>query len=153
MTTSTGIKAGKSIEACFEYSFSLKETVETGNRRIYDPEDERWDDELQKAPFKGCAEGYVRVEEVVRVEGEIVKTKLLKGWYTVANTAREYLRDFHKGLKAGATRPWDTEHFHRDMLERKQQERLDNEEQDRSLIAAALGKLAGAVQPQQEITK
>jgi len=111
------LEASKEVEAWFEFSASHRETVEKGLRRVDDPDDPRWDDEMKKPPFRAGAEGSLIVAEVTRVDGELVKQKVMTVRYCHANYAREFLIRFRDAKNAGEVKPWDQQRYFRDQIE------------------------------------
>lgn len=152
MARATQDRIVEGVEAWFEYSVSTKDTLENGNRVINDPEDERWEGELGKPPFKGGAHGYLNVADVTRVDGDIVKKKLIKGAFVHQNKAREFMREFARLKKAGAPKPWDQEHYFRHQKEMAEKAERDGRAHDLNVITeglkAALGPLAAQRAPQ-----
>ncbi len=113
MTTAVAPVARKDIVCTYKYSGGLAETKAKGMREITDPDDPRWEDELMKPPFNGTPQGYLEVEEITRVDGEIVKRRGICGYSYHKNKAREWMYAFVQRQKEGEERPWDVEQHYR----------------------------------------
>lgn len=132
MTTTSKVElsASKQVEAYFEYSAGIKEVLANGHRRITDPDDLRWENELMQKPFQGDVTGYVNVAEVTRVDGDVVKSVGICGYTMHMNTAREFLRNFKAAQEAGLPKPWDQESFYRDTQKAAEAARAEGRLQD-----------------------
>lgn len=143
------VSGSKGYECWFEYTPGYKATLREGLRVITDPDDLRWDNELEAAPFNGAAEGYVGVYHVLRFDGEVVKKKCLKGFSCNHRRAREFMQQVAELIKTGERRPWDTETFHRDQKEAEVKRMNDRMESDRGgfkeALEALLGRTSGEV--------
>lgn len=136
--TPDGPSASIGVECWFEYAASHRETLESGLRVVVDdPTDERWAGEMTKPPFRAGAEGYLGVYRVTRVDGEAVKKELLVGRHCHKNFAREFMQQFIDAKEAGAEKPWDLEHFHRDRLEQAKAAAKEGRQSDLQDLAAA----------------
>lgn len=144
----TAVSGVRGVEAWYEYTSGVKETLKTGMRVISDPEDERWDDELQKPPFKAGARGYLIVADVTRIDGQIVQMhKQIIGAPAHQNKAREFLREFKRLQEAGSATPWDQERHHRDEKERKEREAREGAKQTNEMLRSLLVAAAEAGDP------
>lgn len=141
MATKTEVKGSRQLEAWYEYTSGVKETLKTGMRRIDDPDDPRWEDELQKPPFKAGARGYVLCGWTTRMDGKIVQFEQIIGDPCHQNKAREFLRNFKRLMKEGSDTPWDHDRHYRTMKEeaarREREEARQTAATLRSLLVAA----------------
>lgn len=117
MTAEASPKVTVAVECWYEYAATVREAIRAGLRRIDRSDDPRWEGELREPPFRGDPRGYLQVAEVTRVDGEAVRKRGICGYAFHMNRAREFMRLFEEAVKAGASKPWDVEHFHRDLRE------------------------------------
>lgn len=139
------------VEAWFEYSYGYSAAaIRNGLQRVDDPEDPRWDGEFRER--RGGVHGYLQVAHVTRVDGEIVKKKLIRGEHIHMNRAREFLREFKRLKDEGSETPWDQERHFRDMKEQAEKADREGRSRDLEVIAGALkqaiGPLAGQAAPE-----
>lgn len=129
------LDAGRGFECWFSYSPSIKETLAKGHRVITDPDDPRWEDELVKPPFNGSPMGYFEICEVTRVDGEVVKKSGKHGGPCHMNRAREQMYLFRDMVKAGASQPWDFDHFYREQMAAAEKAKADGRIDDLKMLA------------------
>lgn len=122
--SAANVGATKGIEAWYEYAANFKEVIATGHRAVFDPDDERWDGEMEKKPFQGTPNGRLRVAEVTRVDGEVVKVKDQMVKVCHKNHAREFLRRFKE--QNGQTRST----LLKDEAEKAEKARKEGREED-----------------------
>ncbi len=127
------VSASKGVEAAYVYMTRQGTNRERVNLRINDPDDERWEGALLKAPFNGDPMGALEVAIVTRVDGEIVQSKDIFGGPAHMNVARAFIRQFAAAKAAGADKPWDVERYFRDKKE--EEARLKREGRVEELLA------------------
>lgn len=126
-------------QAWFEYAGSHEETRTTGLRMIFDPESDRWEGELMEPPFKGNPQGRLVVAEVTRVNGEILKKRVIKvisGCHM--NKARSFMREYYKLDDSGDSAPWDQTRYHRELLESANKAHVEGRKEDLEKMAGLL---------------
>lgn len=130
--TATAVGATKGIEAWYEYAGNFKEVLETGHRAVFDPDDPRWDGEMTQKPFQGTPNGRLRVAEVTRVDGEVVKVRDIMVKVCHKNHAQEFLRRFKEN--SGQTRGT----YLKDEAEKAEKARREGREEDLDMIRKAV---------------
>lgn len=133
-------------ECWYEYSATVRETLEQGHRRVDDADDPRWDDEMRNPPFRAGPRGYLQVAEVTRLVGpdgkpdmtDILKKRAIKGSYCHMNKAREVIRLFNEKQAAGDDKPWDHERFYRDAMEKAESAEREGRERDLEIVRDTL---------------
>lgn len=142
-TAPTKLDAQVSVECVYRVKprGGWKKVAEVGHIVVNSADDPRWDGEFLDPPFNGTPSGCLEVARVTRVGGQIVKTEDIMGGPSHMNVARAFMRQFQANAAAGAEKPWDTEHFHRDQIEQAEKAKREGRTEDLAVIIEAL-KLA-----------
>jgi len=145
--TRTTFTATTQAECYYEYRRrTWRDQVKLGSFRIEDPDDPRWDGELQQPPYITGAFGYLVDAFITRDdEGNILKEDLVTGGVMHPNVAREKMREFYRRRDVeGVETPWDRDHHYRDQIAEAKAARSSGNEEGIAALAAELRHLRTA---------
>lgn len=150
----------KQFEARYVYPRpgGFKESAEKGNLSVSDPDDPVWEDVFAKPPYDGDPSGRLEVSEVTRLfdaehqDGEVVKTRAIKGGPCHMNKAREFLYEFSRLQAQGSPTPWDQERHFRDAKEAYERAEREGKAEDRLLTQELLKALIAKPDPVRSVS-